>query len=143
MNFVKMLIGLPLIIIIAVFAFMNNEMVTLNFWPFYLNITISLSVVIIVLVLLGYIIGKFDSWLSYAPLRTALRSQLKQNKKLSQAQQKLVEKVEDLKGNLESVKTDGSNTQQTSPSVSPIDKAKNKIKSWFKSAPKKDDTWCL
>ena len=30
MSFFKLIIGLPLIIIIAVIAFMNNEMVTIN-----------------------------------------------------------------------------------------------------------------
>ena len=62
MNFLKLIIGLPLIIAIAVIAFMNNEMVSINLWPFYIDITASLSVVIIVLTLFGYIVGKLDSW---------------------------------------------------------------------------------
>ena len=112
MSFFKLIIGLPLIIIIAVIAFMNNEMVTINLWPFYIEITATLSVVIIFLALFGYIIGKLDSWVSYAPLRLALRNQLRQNKKLNAEQQRLVEKVEGLKENLENIKTNEPATAQ-------------------------------
>ena len=71
MSFVKMIIGLPLIVIIAVFAFVNNDMAVFSLWPFNMEITVSLSVAVIFFIVFGYIVGKLDSWLSYAPLRRA------------------------------------------------------------------------
>ena len=41
MSFVKMIIGLPLIVIIAVFAFVNNAMAVFRQWPFDMEITVS------------------------------------------------------------------------------------------------------
>lgn len=142
MSFLKLVIGLPLIIVIAVIAFMNNEMVSINLWPFYIEITASLSVVIIVLTLFGYIIGKLDSWISYAPLRLSLRNQRRQNKKLNAEQQKLVEKVEGLKENLESIKT-SEPAVASEPKTGAADQIKQKLSGLFKSKPKSDDFWCL
>lgn len=105
MSFVKMIIGLPLIVIIAVFAFVNNDMAVFSLWPFNMEITVSLSVAVIFFIVFGYIVGKLDSWLSYAPLRRALRVQQRQNKKLSREQQELAGKVESLKGDLENAKS--------------------------------------
>ena len=143
MSFFKLIIGLPLIIIIAVIAFMNNEMVTINLWPFYIEITATLSVVIIFLALFGYIIGKLDSWVSYAPLRLALRNQLRQNKKLNAEQQRLVEKVEGLKENLENIKTNEPANAQPVEKANLSSKLKQKFSGLFKSNPKQDDFWCL
>lgn len=144
MNFVKMIIGLPLIIILAVFAFVNNNMADFSLWPFNIEITVSLSVAIIFLVVFGYIVGKLDSWLSYAPLRVALRAQQRQNKKLSQQQQELAGKVQTLKGDLENVKA---KTEIPMPSVKNDSQKiglKDKMKNLFKHKTKKsDDFWCL
>lgn len=140
MSFLKLIIGLPLIIIIAVIAFMNNEMVSINLWPFYLEINATLSVVIVVLVLFGYLVGKIDAWMSYAPMRLSLRKQKRQNKKLSAEQQKLVEKVEGLKENLENIKAPAI---QEEPKPSVANQLKQKLSGLFKSKPKQDDFWCL
>ena len=93
MSFIKMLIGLPLIIVVLIFAFVNNDLVSFNLWPFYIEITVSQSVAIVFLLFFGFIWGKFDSWLSYSPVRRALRQQKKTNKKLNKEQLKLSEKV--------------------------------------------------
>ena len=104
MGFIKMLIGLPLLVVILVFAFVNNDLVTFDLWPFYIEITVSLSVAIVFFILFGFIIGDFFSWLSYAPVRKALRKQKKQNKKLNKEQQRLVKEMEGLHENLENLK---------------------------------------
>lgn len=104
MGFIKMLIGLPILIIILIFAFVNNDLATFNLWPFYFEVTVSLSVAVVFFILLGFVLGMFWMWLSYAPVRKALRQQKKQNKKLSKEQQKLVEKVSGLQSNLETMK---------------------------------------
>lgn len=106
MSFIKMLIGLPLIIIVAIFAFVNNDMATFNLWPFYIEITVSLSVAIIFFIIFGFVLGELFSWMSYAPMRKSLRVQKKQNKKLSKEQQKLVEKVSGLQENIENLKAE-------------------------------------
>lgn len=80
MGFIKLLIGLPLVIVILVFAFVNNDLATFNLWPFYVEITVSQSVAIVSFVVFGYILGKVSSWMSYAPVRAQLRKQKKENK---------------------------------------------------------------
>ena len=52
MGFIKMLIGLPILIIILIFAFVNNDLATFNLWPFYFEITVSQSVAIVFFFLL-------------------------------------------------------------------------------------------
>ena len=139
-----MIIGLPLIVVIAVFAFVNNDMATFSLWPFGIEITSSLSVAIVFLIFFGYIIGKFDSWFSYAPVRRALRNQQRQNKKLSKEQQELAGKVETLKGDLETAKA------QIEPPVEYLKEEnkktsiKEKLSNLFKRKEEaKDDFWCL
>lgn len=106
MGFIKTLIGLPILIILLIFAFVNNDMATFNLWPFSVEITVSLSVAVLFFVLLGFLLGHFFSWLSYAPLRKDLRKQKKTNKKLSKQQQILTETVSDLQDNLQQVKAE-------------------------------------
>ena len=101
MNVVKTLVGLPLLIALMVFAWANNDLATFKFWPFYIEITVSLSVAIITLVVFGFVWGLFYSWASYAP---EIRQQKKINKKLNKAHKKLVEQFEDLQGDLDSLK---------------------------------------
>lgn len=104
MGFIKMLIGLPLLIVILVFAFVNNDLATFNLWPFYIEITVSLSVAIVFFLLVGFFLGSFFSWLSYMPLRKALRNQKKEVKKLSKEQEKLVKEVGSLQENIKVLK---------------------------------------
>ena len=54
---------------------------------------------------LGYIVGWLFTWLSYFPVRSALRAHKRQNKKLSKEQEKLTKEVEDLHGNIETLKS--------------------------------------
>ncbi len=128
MGFIKMLIGLPLLVVILVFAFVNNELATFNLWPFYIEITVSLSVAIVFLLALGFILGSFFSWLSYAPVRKALRQQKKQCRKLSKEQMKLVKEMEDLHENLNSLKE--LEAKQPKPTF------RSKISNFFKRKPK-------
>jgi len=106
MGFIKALIGLPIFAILLIFAFVNNDLATFSLWPFSLEITVSLSVAILFFVILGFVLGSFFSWLSYAPIRKDLRKQKKKNKKLSKQQQILTETVSDLQGNLEQIKAE-------------------------------------
>ena len=142
MRFLRFVIFIPLVIAIAVIAFMNNDMVSINLWPFYINITASLSIVIIALVFFGYLFGKIDSWLAYSPLRSALRSQKRQNKKLNAEQQKLVEKVEGLKENLSNIRSDSPSAPVTNK-ASAFSRIKQKVSGLFKRKPKQNDFWCL
>lgn len=104
MTFIKTLIGLPILIIVLVFAFVNNDLATFSLWPFSFEIEVSLSVVVVVLVAFGFLLGSFFSWLSYAPVRKELRKHKKQNKKLSKEQEKLAKEVFGLQTNLEVIK---------------------------------------
>ncbi len=104
MFFFKILLGLPLIVILLVFAFVNNDMTVFSLWPTDIEITISQSVMIIALYSLGYIAGWFFTWLSYSPVRRALRNQKKQNRKITKEQEKLSKEVEGLRGNIDELK---------------------------------------
>lgn len=142
MGFFRFIIGIPLIVAVAVVAFMNNEMVSINLWPFYLNIQATLSIVIIALVVFGYIVGKLDSWAAYSPLRSALRSQRRQNKRLNVEQQKLAQKFEGLKENLENMKA-VENSTNGATKTSKFELFKQKMSGLFKKKAKRDDFWCL
>ncbi len=131
MGFIKTLIGIPLLIVILVFAFVNNDLATFSLWPFYVEITVSLSVAIVFLLLVGFILGNFFCWLSYAPIRKALRVQKKQNRKLSKEQQKLTKEMEDLHENLANLKE----LEAQMPKVSKWERFKN----WFRSSDKKEE----
>ena len=131
MGFIKTLIGIPLLIVILVFAFVNNDLATFSLWPFYVEITVSLSVAIVFLLLVGFILGNFFCWLSYAPIRKALRVQKKQNRKLSKEQQKLTKEMEDLHENLANLKE----LEAQMPKVSRWERFKN----WFRSSDKKEE----
>jgi cell division protein FtsB len=148
MNFIKVIVGLPIIILIVVFAFGNNSsssVVDLGFDLFGLNIMARLDLAVILLVIFGYIMGRVDAWISYAPLRRTLRAQLKQNKKLSQQQQKLSEEVQGLKGTIENSKSGLEHIEINNNSKSKISETKEKIKGWFgkknNPEPKEDDYW--
>ena len=104
MGFIKMLIGIPLIAVLLVFAFVNNDLATFSLWPFNIEVTVSLSVAVLFFVLLGFIFGVLYLWLSYAPVRASLRQQKKQNKQLNKEKQKLVKEMEVLQENLDNLK---------------------------------------
>ena len=104
MGFIRFVIGLPLFVLLLIFAFTNNDFVTLKIWPTDIEVITSLSVAIVFFVVLGYIVGWFFTWLSYSTVRRSLRAHKKQNKKLSKEQEKLAKEVEDLHGNIEIMK---------------------------------------
>lgn len=111
MNFLRLLIKIPLLITVIVFAVINNDFATFNLKPFQLNITVSLSVLILVLFFGGYLLGRLDSFVAHAPVRKQLRDQKKTNKALNKEQEKLHETVSSLQENLEHLK------QQAAPEV--------------------------
>ena len=104
MNLLKMLIGLPVLLIVLVFAFVNNDLVTFSLWPFAFEVTVSLSVAIVFLFTFGFVFGNIFSWLSHSSLRKALRHHKRQYKKLNKEQQKLLKEMGMLHEDLEKAK---------------------------------------
>lgn len=104
MNFIRRLIEIPLIIIVIIFAVINNDFATFTLKPFDLDITVSLSVLILVLFFAGYLLGRLDAFVSNAPLRAQLRQQKKTNKALNKEHEKLHEKFSNLQEDLETLK---------------------------------------
>lgn len=113
MNFILKLIEIPVIIVVIVFAVINNDFATFNLQPFNLDITISLSVLILILFFAGYLLGRFHSFVANAPLRASLKQQKKTNKALNKEHEKLSEKYSNLQENLESIK----NNEEKTPKV--------------------------
>lgn len=124
MGFIKALIRLIVLVVVLVFAFVNNDLATFNLWPFYIEVTVSLSVAIVFFIVVGFIWAKIDSWIGYAPLRKQLRHQKKQNKKLSKEQQKLAKEVEGLHENISTLKEE--------KAALPKPPLKQRIAAWFK-----------
>lgn len=125
MPLLKTLIGLPALIVILLFAFVNNDLATFSLWPFAFEVTVSLSVAVVFFILLGFFLGHLFSWMSYAPVRKALRQHKKQCKKLNKEQQRLVREMEDLHEDLENIKA--------KEALLPKPSFKEKLKNWFKS----------
>ena len=123
MGFIKFVIGLPLFVLLLIFAIVNNDFVTLKVWPTDIEIITSLSVAIVFFVIFGYFTGWLFTWLSYSSIRSSLRAHKKQNKKLSKEQEKLTKEVEDLHDNIENIKAIGNVQEKKSWT--------QKIKSFF------------
>lgn len=104
MNFIRHLIEIPLILVVIIFAVINNDFATFNIKPFNLDITVSLSVLILVLFFAGYLLGRLDAFVANAPLRAQLRLQKKANKALNKEHEKLHEKFSSLQENFEVLK---------------------------------------
>ena len=124
MAFIKALIRLIVFATVLYFAFINNDLAMFSLWPFDIEVTVSLSVAIVFFVLFGFIWGKFDSWFAYSPLRTALRRQKKENKKLNKEQEKLTKEVEGLQGDISELKE-----REVSMPKAPL---RQRIAYWFK-----------
>ncbi len=145
MSLIKLIIGLPLLILLAVFTFGNNsssEIIDLGFEFLGIKISARLDLVIIILLVFGYVMGRFDSWLSNSSLRKKLRSQTKQNKKLNEQQQKLSVEVEELKETIDSVKPEV-DEEPTISFATKLDNTKEKFKNIFKkkSSEKQEEYW--
>ncbi|MEM8916592.1 MAG: lipopolysaccharide assembly protein LapA domain-containing protein, partial [Pseudomonadota bacterium] len=63
------LIGLPLMIVVVLFALSNREIVTLSIWPLALERQYPLFLVILATALAGFFIGAFIVWLLGIPGR--------------------------------------------------------------------------
>lgn len=124
MALIKAFIRLIVLAVVLFFAFINNDFAMFSLWPFDIEITVSLSVAIVVFVFFGFFWGKFDSWFAYSPLRTALRHQKKENKKLNKEQQKLTKEMEGLQDDITSLKE--------KEAAMPKPSLKQRIASWFK-----------
>lgn len=54
MPLLKTLIGLPVLVVVLVFAFVNNDLATFSLWPFAFEVTVSLSVAIVFFIAFGF-----------------------------------------------------------------------------------------
>ncbi len=148
MSFLRFLLFLPIVVALSVLALNNSDGVDISLWPFINKagevfvLKTKFSFLIIALSLFIFIYAKVDSWLAYSHLRSELRTQRRQNKKLNAEQQKLVEKVEGLKENLDSISPQEP-AKQKSVNAGKFSLIKEKVASWFKRKPKSDDFWCL
>lgn len=109
MSIIRMLISLPIVIVILIFAFVNNQLITFNLWPFDIEMTVSFSVIVVVLILFGFVWAKISSWFAYLPLRKDLIFCKRQVNKLQKENQKVHKEFQGLKGSLNS-KEDKSST---------------------------------
>lgn len=64
---------LPFAVVVVIFAVANRGAVTVDFWPFPLVLQVWLSILILVCVLTGILIGALLMWLSAGKLRRRAR----------------------------------------------------------------------
>jgi uncharacterized integral membrane protein len=69
------LIGLPLIVVVAVFAVVNREDIAINLWPLRESVTLPLPVVVLGGVAIGLLVGAAIGWLSAGPARRRVREE--------------------------------------------------------------------
>ena len=119
MNFIRRLIGIPLVIIVIVFAVINNDFATFTLKPF--NIKISLNVLILILFFSGYLLGRLDGYVANAPVRSQLKIHKKTNKALNKEHEKLHATVSNLQENIEYLK----NKEPETPKITLKEKMSN------------------
>jgi len=67
------ILTLPLIVVAAIFAIANRELITLDLWPFELSPQLPLFVILLACIVFGLVVGSLATWLSAAPTRRRLR----------------------------------------------------------------------
>lgn len=65
----SLLIGVPLAVLVVVFAIANRQAVTVDFWPLPFLVELPLAVVLMVSVIGGFLVGALGHWLASAPQR--------------------------------------------------------------------------
>lgn len=104
MPLLKTLIGLPVLVVVLVFAFVNNDLATFSLWPFALRLRFRSA-----WPLSFSSLSAFFSETCFldvlCPVRKALRQHKKQCKKLNKEQQKLVREMEGLHEDLENIQS--------------------------------------
>lgn len=63
LRIVSWLVSLPIVVIVAVFALENREVVTLSLWPLNLKVELPLSILSVGLFVAGVIFGSFLTWI--------------------------------------------------------------------------------
>lgn len=130
MWILKILIAFPLLGFFIVFLIQNNEIVPL--WPltnmeWFPVERVGTSIVYFVLFCLGYFCGRLSAWSAYAPIRSLVRQQKKENKVLSKEHAKLNHEHEVLNQQITSLQEAEKQAKAARPTFG------QKIKGWFSS----------
>ncbi len=136
MWLLKILIAFPILAFFIVFLVQNNEIVPL--WPltnmdWFPVEKVGTSVVYFVLFCLGYFFGRLSAWSAYAPLRTLLRKQKKENKVLSKEHEKLNHEHEKLNMQITTLQEEADKVERANRV--PLGK---RIKGWFSRSSRED-----
>lgn len=124
----KLLIAFPLLAFFIVFLVQNNEIVPL--WPltnmeWFPVERVGTSIVYFVLFCLGYFFGRLSAWSAYAPVRSLLRQQKKENKALSKEHAKLNHEHEVLNQQITTLQEAEKQAKANGPKLG------QRIKAWF------------
>lgn len=92
----RLVIGLPLLLLMVVFALSNRAAVTLGFWPTDFSLEVPLSLAILAAMAIGFVVGGFLVWLSVLAQRARAR-------RAEQAVRLLEAEVQSLKARLPSL----------------------------------------
>lgn len=120
MNFIRSLIEIPVILLVIILAIINDGYVTFSFKSLGLNVTVAVSLLIVVLFLIGYLIGRMDGYVANAPLRAKLRENQKATKILSKEHEKLGKEHEKLNAHFSHLKEDLEQLKEATPATPKI-----------------------
>ena len=76
MKWIIWAISLPLIIVAIIFAVANRQVVTLDIWPFELQISLPLYLLVLGTLFIGLLVGWFFTFLSAGRSRATAREAL-------------------------------------------------------------------
>ena len=74
MRFLSWFITLPIVLVVVTFALHNREAVTLNLWPFDLQLALPLSFMSLGMLFIGFVLGALLMSFSAMRLRMQKRS---------------------------------------------------------------------
>ena len=136
-KFLKLLIVFLLFVLFVVFLLQNNELVPL--WPltgmdWFPVQEVGTSIVYFVLFCLGWFFGRISAWSAYAPLRTMLRKQKKENKVLSKEHEKLNHEHEKLNQQYTTLQEEADKVEKANKFS-----LNKKIKGWFSKGTPEDN----
>ena len=74
----RLLLILPLLLVLVLFAVSNMQPVAVGFWPFDLTWQAPLAIVVLLIAALAFLLGAFIAWAAGGPSRRRARARIRE-----------------------------------------------------------------
>lgn len=64
MKLIYWLVGVPLALVVVIFAVTNRDGVTLSFWPLPIKLQAPVYLVVLLTLVAGFLLGEFVAWIN-------------------------------------------------------------------------------